>query len=433
MNWMLLLLLAAAPPKNDLAKKIDAYVAPYVQHHVFSGVILIGKGDEVAFARAYGHANAEFAVPNTVETRFAVASITKMFTSVILARLAEEKKLAATDLLAKWVPDFPSADRITIGHLANHRSGVRDPDDLRRIIRGNMTTAEVVDILKKKPLGSVPGETYSYTTANYAILAHVIERVTGKSYAQNIQQYVYDPAAMRDSGELATTTVVPRLATGYMPDPFGDALSVCGPEDTSWKTGGGSSYSTARDLMRFMRAFYGGKLFAAKPLEVWPASKIFNRTVSRASGAFPGANANVTYFVDDGITISVMANNYSPIAGTIAQDVAAMWFGEKYSTPETPKLAKTPPPIDPRVLGTYTLQGFPNPFTIVDRGGKAVVVWNQIRQSAFLPTETPNTWFMPLEWGTLELKPDADGGFTEGTWHAAWASGPLTVKRVMAH
>ena len=423
----LLIVLALATPlfASELAKKVDAYVAPYVQHQVFSGVILIGKGDVVVFAKSYGMANYEFSVPMTIDTRFPVASITKMFTSAILARLSEEKKLAESDVLAKWVPDFPSADKITIAHLAGHRSGVRDPESLRRIIRGNMTTADVVDVLKKKPLASVPGETYSYTTANYAILAHVIERVTGRAFADVIRDYVYTPAGMRDSGELITTTVVPRLVSGYIANPFGPGMSVCGPEDTSWKAGGGSSYSTARDLQRFVRAFYGGKLFQARPLDVWPTSKLFDKTVLRTSGTFPGANASITYFVDDGISVAVLSNTYSPIAAPMGGDLAAIYFGKPYKIPQKPKLANAP--FDPRMAGRYSLEGFPDGFTIAERGGRGVVVWNQIRQGALLPVAADKpTWFTPLDWGTLELNAD----YSEGTLVTPWASGPLKVKRV---
>src|SRR5262249_22121839 len=141
------------------------------------------------------------------------------------------------------------------------------------------TPKETVDILKKEPLGSEPGAVYDYTTANYAILAHIIERVTGKPYAEAVAEHVYRPAGMADSGELATTTVVPRLATGYMPDPFSDALSVCGPEDASWKLGGGASYSTARDLHRFARALYGGKLLGkVRAVDQFRHSPLFSRT-----------------------------------------------------------------------------------------------------------------------------------------------------------
>jgi CubicO group peptidase (beta-lactamase class C family) len=419
--------LAAAPSKRALVSAIDAYVAPYVRHHAFSGVVLVAHGDDVLATKGYGMANYEFGVPAAPGTRFAIASITKMFTTAILTRLYEEKKLSPDDKLAKWVPDFPSAGTITIGQLAAHRSGIRDPEKLRRTIRTNMTTADTVAVLKGEPLGSVPGETYSYTTANYAVLAHVIERVTGEEFARVIQQYVYAPAKMRDSGELSTTSLVPRLATGYMPDPYGDGVAVCGPEDTSWKTGGGSSYSTASDLHRFAHAFYGGRLFAANPREVWPVAKVFDRTIGRASGAFPGANAALLHFLEEDVTVVVLSNNYAPIVPTIAQDVAAMYFGEPYEI-RSVQLQPNPPAADPRIAGVYSLETRPNPFTIAIRDGRPFMSWNSARQSALIPLGA-NRWFIPLDWGTLTLERNADGGYEQGTMTAAWSDTALKVTR----
>ena len=415
----------AAPSPKELEKSISDYVAPYVKYNAFSGVILVGKGDEILVNKAFGNANYEFGVPNTPDTRFAIASITKRFTFVIINHLVDEKKVSLDDTLSKWVPDFPSADKITISHLLRHRSGIRDPEKLRRIIRQNFTTAEVVNALKTEPLGSVPGETYSYTTANFAVLAHIIERVTGQSYADVVKKYVYDPAGMSDSGELATTTVVPRLATGYMPDPFGNGLSVCGPEDASWKAGGGSSYSTTRDLMRFARAYASGKLLAEAQRAGWPDSKVFGRTVTRSNGSFPGANANLTYFPDQELTVAVLSNNYSPVAGTIAQDVAAMYFGEKYAIP-TVTPATNARPIDPRLLRSYEVENMPWKFTIRLRDGRPFVAWNEIRQEAMLPIG-PDQWFLPLDWAVLTLRLDANGQLAEGVLNGPWSEKPMKV------
>ena len=184
----------AAPGGADLAASVEAYIAPYAANHVFSGVILAARGDAVLFEKAWGMANYEFNVPNTLDTRFRIASITKRFTQIVVTRLAEDKKLSLSDPLARYVPSFPKADAITIDQLVNHRSGIRDPDKLRRVIAASYTPAEVVDLLAKEPLGSEPGKTYSYTTANYAVLAFVIEKVTGQTFAEAVRKYVYEPA-----------------------------------------------------------------------------------------------------------------------------------------------------------------------------------------------------------------------------------------------
>jgi CubicO group peptidase (beta-lactamase class C family) len=416
----------AAEIPADLASQIDAYLKPYVELNAFSGVVLVADGDRIVFEKGYGMANYEFGVPNTSGTRFAIASITKRFTGIIIQRLIDEKKLSAGDTLSKWVPDFPKADRITVEHLLLHRSGLRDPDKLRRTIRASRTTREVVDLLKVEPLGSEPGAEYSYTTANYSLLAHIIERVTGRPWSDVVRTYIYEPAGMKDSGELVTTSVVPKLATGYMPDPYGKGLAVCGPEDTSWKAAGGSSYSTARDLVRFTRALYAGKLLPGFESNVhFRTSDVLGKKAHSSSGSFPGASANLLSFRDEGVTVVVLSNNYATVPGAITRDVAGMVFGQKAPSPAV-KLASSPAPIDPRLLGTYAVEGRPWTLTISLHEGRPLLSWNEIRQSALLRVDG-DTWFSPLDWARFQLRFDESGTF-QGTMSMA-AMEPLRLIR----
>jgi CubicO group peptidase (beta-lactamase class C family) len=417
--------MAATATGSPLAQKIDTYVAPYVTHHAFSGVVLLAKKDEVLVNRPYGMANYEFNVPMTIDTRFRIASITKRFTHVIITRLVQDKKLSLTDPLSKFYPDFPKADKITVDQLVNHQSGIRDPESLRRVIPSSYTPADVVALLAKEPLGSEPGEKYVYTTANYAVLAYIIEKVTGKPYAEAMQEYVYGPAGMKDSGEITTVAVIPRLADGYMPDPYSSGIAVCGPEDSSWKAGGGSSYSTARDLHRFARAWYGGRLMnGVTPLEVIQHHTMFEKKYSDSSGSLPGANANLTYFPDDEVTVVVLSNNYSPVTGQIARDVAAIYFGQPYTVPQIPTPSATPA-TDPRLLGSWSLEGYPN-FTVIERNGRNVVVWNSSRQEVMIPLGH-DEYFVPLDFAKIKF---TFGDPPSATWDAPWSDHTLKVARV---
>ena len=428
----LLLLLShpptSTPPQKDLNRSIDSSVAPYVEYHAFSGVVLLARGDSVLAERSYGMANYELGIPNRTDTRFRIASITKWFTLIVVTRLANEKKLSLDDPLAKFAPAFPKADKITVSQLLYHRSGIRDPDKLRGIISASYTPAEVVDLLAKEPLGSEPGETYSYTTANYAVLAFIVEKVTGQTFAQVVRRYVYEPAGMIDAGDISTVGLVPRLASGYMPDPYSDCgVAINGPEDTSWKTGGGSGYATARDLHRFLRAFYGGKLLPSTPaIDFFPLKTAFGKRMSQASGSFPGANASMSYFPDDALSVVVLSNSYSSVTGAIARNIAAISFGEPYKIPSAPAVDGSKP-IDPRLFGTWSLEGFPNPFKIEMRHGRPVVFWSPVRQSAFLRV-SDDQYFMPLDWATAIFRFAADGS-AEGTWTAPWSDKPLKITR----
>ena len=183
-----------------------------------------------------------------------------------------------------------------------------------------------------------------------------------------------------------------------MPDPFSDGVSVCGPEDTSWKVGGGSSYTTAADLHRIVRALYAGRLMKASPFDVLPHRTMFGKRSFESSGAFPGANANLTYFPDDQLTVIVLSNNYAPVTSPIAKDVAAMAFGLPYEVPRVCSPASPPPP-DPRVLGEWVIEGYP-PATIVERNGRYVLVWTRARQEALIPLG-PGEYFLPLDFARM--------------------------------
>jgi CubicO group peptidase (beta-lactamase class C family) len=421
----------ALPGRDALARSIDALVAPFADYKAFSGVVLVAKGDEVLAERASGMASFELAVPNRPDTRFRIASITKRFTLLVLLQLVAEKRLSMDDSLAKFAPSFPKGDRITISQLVHHRSGIRDPERLRRTIPSSVTAAEVVDLLAKEPLGSEPGETYSYTTANYAVLSFVIEKVTGLRFSEAVRRRVYGPAGMKDAGDIETVSVVPRLASGYMPDPFSErGVAVCGPEDTSWKTGGGSGYATARDLHRFLRALFAGKLApkGTKPVDVFPTRKVLGRDAFTSSGGFPGASAAAIYFPEDELTVVALSNSYAPLAGVVAERAAALAFGE--NPPASAPKPALPGALDPRLAGLFELEGFPHPFTIEMRYGRPLVVWNAARQSALLRTGE-NEFFMPLDWATVTFR-FGEGGAVEGTFVSPWSEKPLKVSRPAA-
>ena len=424
-----LLALLSAPPEPDLGKAVDAYVAPYVAYGAFSGVVLAAKGDRVLLEKAWGMASYELAVPNTPATRFRIASITKRFTRIVLAKLAEEKKLSLSDPLSSYAPSFPKADRITLDQLVNHRSGIRDPEKLRRVIPASYSPREVVELLAQEPLGSEPGAVYSYTTANYAVLAFVIEKATGRTFAEVVKQYVYDPAGMKDSGDIVTAAVVPGLASGYMPDPYSDrGIAVSGPEDTSWKAGGGSGYSTGRDLHRFLRAFYRRKLLgpSVDPSGLFEQEELFGRKVLQSSGSFPGASAQMSYFPQEELAVVVLSNSSPPISGSIARNVAAMVLGQPYSNPSVPAGAGAKP-VDPRLFGSWNLETINNPFRIEARHNRTVLSWNMARQSAILRAGE-DTYFVPYDWATVVFRFSPDGN-VEGTWTAPWSDRPLKVTR----
>src|ERR1700674_6312 len=121
---LLLLLIQSSFAQSPKAKAIDDYIDPFAKAGQFSGVVLAAENGKVIYEKAFGLANADFKIPNQLNTRIGIASLTKGMTFVIVTRLIESGKISLNDKLSKYISDFPNGDRITIDMLVNHRSGI---------------------------------------------------------------------------------------------------------------------------------------------------------------------------------------------------------------------------------------------------------------------------------------------------------------------
>ena len=264
---------------------IDARVKEYVDAGLFSGVVLVSKGDAVVYEKAFGFADRTFKVPNTINTKFHIASVSKPITAAAVLLLAERGKLSLDDHVSKFVPDLPDGDRITIEELLTHYSGLADASSTPEYndwARFPQTPASLVEKLAKMPMRSEPGTKYSYSNSNYHLLALIIEKASGRSYGDFLDENIFKPLGMTGTAHHGDEkTIVDGLATGYLPK---DADAFEKPPYFDWtaKTGNGSLYTTAGDLLKFHRALQQGKLL--KP-ETVTASYGFGRQ-DRSVGMF---------------------------------------------------------------------------------------------------------------------------------------------------
>ncbi|MGD8814323.1 MAG: serine hydrolase domain-containing protein [Anaerolineales bacterium] len=238
---------------------LSGYLERLAEDHNFAGVVLFARGQAVLFHRSYGLASRSFNVQNTPDTRFNLASASKMFTAVAIAKLVEEGRLAYSDpigmyLDTDWVPQEVGAT-IQIGHLMSHTSGLgdywEDWDFYANTIR------ELVDYrpLMSYELAFEPGTDYLYSNSGYLLLGAIIESVTGDTYYDHIQRVILDPCGMADSGFFELDIPHPNLATGYYEDDEHNGelrsnalfLGVRGASD-------GGAWATASDMHRFVLA-----------------------------------------------------------------------------------------------------------------------------------------------------------------------------------
>lgn len=270
----------ALTPKT---KKIDDFISQFDKNNQFSGVVLISEEGKITYEKAFGVANADYKIPNQLNTRIGIASITKYMTIVILNRLLENKQISFADKLSKFVPDFPEGDKITIEMLARHRSGIQHrvmPPEAESL---PYTSAEFVEKVKQSKLAFEPGTKSLYSSAGFTVLARCLEIASGKSYAELIRQYVFNPAEMTDSLDFNGQMIMERRAQDYFLTPNGYVNASL--KDYSFLVGAGSVFSTAKDVYKFGNAILDGKFG-----EAVKTSLIGEKNVN-ASGATNGHRA----------------------------------------------------------------------------------------------------------------------------------------------
>jgi len=259
--WSFLFILVLVPEavlgQSPKAKEIDAYVTQFANAKQFSGVVIAAENGKVIYEKAFGMANADFKIPNQLNTRIGIASITKLMTVVVLNRLIEEKKITPEDRLSKYIPDFPEGDKITIQMLRSHRAGIQHrvmPPEQETVA---YTSAEFIEKVKQSKLAFEPGAQRLYSSGGYAVLARTLEIASGKHYAQLLQEYVFTPAGMNDSLDFNGEMIMERRAQDYLLDQNGYINAPL--KDYSFLVGAGSVFSTARDVYKFGEAVMDGK------------------------------------------------------------------------------------------------------------------------------------------------------------------------------
>ena len=334
-------------PDPALAREIDAFIDPYLTASSFSGTLLLAREDTILHHEGYGFADAERSIPNTPETKYQIASVSKSFTAAAVLLLEEQERLALDDPISRFLPEFPNGERITIEHLLAHTSGLARyvfQSDYAERSRRFHTTRDLVDWAASLPPSAAPGERYAYSNANYAVLAFIIERVSGMTFEGYLADAILEPLGLRDTGHRAGE--VPSeagVARGH--DLVGlDGLRPARPYDYSVATGSGSLYSTTGDLLRWIRSRTAGDLLAdstqarlaaetGSPLGyAWKRAEHVGRDAVTLTGwDGVGFGVRLLHFPDDSTTVIVLGNlNVSSIAGEIADGVASIAFGEPY-------------------------------------------------------------------------------------------------------
>jgi CubicO group peptidase (beta-lactamase class C family) len=250
----------------DAVAGVDALLSQMAKDGTFTGSVLIAEHDNALLNRGYGWADREGQIPNTPQTRFRLASVSKQFTAMAILILQSRGKLNIQDPICNHITNcYPTWKGITIHHLLTHTSGLARR--LWPILKYEAERPEFsnrslpIEFFDDSPLDSPPGERFSYSNPGYVLLACIIEQASGQSYEAFLQEAIFTPLGMRNTGYEHSSSA---LAAGYAdrqgttPDPF---------VEWSIPDGSGLLYSTVEDLFLWDQALYTERLLPRAQLE----------------------------------------------------------------------------------------------------------------------------------------------------------------------
>lgn len=334
----------------DLKKiepQIDELVKAYQDLDIFSGVVLLAENGKPLYHKAFGMADRKNKKPNTLHTKFDIGSMNKTFTETVILQLLEEGKLKLSDRLGQYLPGFPqvAAESISIDHLLKHTSGYGDyfTMDYFESPVSERNIAGLVERIKKMPLLFPAGEEQEYSNAGYILLGAIIEKVTGKTYHQNVKERIVIPLGLKDT-YVDDKYSVPDRAIGYMKTITGDLEDNQGFVELPNPDGG--FQSTTADILTFYREYhYGEKLLKREtkmldPLYRWMQDQRTTGAAIPHAGGFNGANTVNYEILRDNITLIVFANMDEPVAEQLGAGILAIIRGKEPQQPSIPAMQK---------------------------------------------------------------------------------------------
>ncbi len=343
---------------DPLGGKIDGLLSEAYPANAPGAAVRVTKAGTVILSKGYGFADVEKKVAVSTSTPFRLASVTKAFTATAVFMLAEKGLLSLDDPVTKHLPSLSqAAGPITVKHLLSHTSGLPDylsrPNSLQWA-QNDYTVAQLVEDIGSRPLAFTPGSNSTYSNSNYILLGAIIEKLSGKGYADFVDANIVKPLSLNSTACGGPWTDVPRLAIPYEParegggPPDWSRLVPARPYTRSALYAAGGCTSSVDDLSTFSDALAKGALIGKPSLAQslapmlltggrpgtmsqggWQADPISGRRAAQRGGALPGV---CTWFVtlpDEGVTVILLSNRTpgEPRCGALAVQVATLAVG----------------------------------------------------------------------------------------------------------
>lgn len=337
---------SAAPAAQGPAAKIDKTLNSLTEEEAFTGTVLVAQNGEVLLSQGYGLSDRDKNLPNTPQTKYGLASITKQFTAMAILMLQAQDKLNVQDPICRYISDCPTMwQDVTIHHLLTHTSGIpsfTDFDDYEATKATPSPPEQTIARFKDEPLDFPPGQRWHYSNSGYILLGYIIEETSGQAYETFLQQYIFEPLEMKNTGYDHNDGSLAAAYTGLQ-DQWREADFI----DMTVPYAAGALYSTVEDLYRWDQALYTEQLVSKDMLDLmftphaklpnvnlsygygWIVGEINNHQAVSHGGRTDGIATVIRRYIDNRVTIIVLSNRDTTAVENIADLIAYTVFEEQ--------------------------------------------------------------------------------------------------------
>jgi len=417
---LLFLVLQSCTHAQTLNKaKLDSFFVALNAHNQNMGSIAIAANGVVVYQNAVGYSqiNEKVKTPSTIKTKYRIGSISKMFTAVMIFQLIDEGKLTFDTPLATYFPQLPNAGKITIREMLDHRSGLHNltADSIYFTYMANpKPEAEMLAILAKQKSDFEPDTKAEYSNTNFVLLGYIIEKLTSKTYAEELKMRVTSKIGLTDTYYGAKINPAKNEAYSYN---YATQWIPATETDMSIPGGAGAVVSTPTDLVKFIDALFAGKLISPASLELMKTMRdnygmamfvapFGDKKGYGHTGGIDGFSSTLTYFPQDKVAIAYTSNGARYSTNDVAIAVLSIYFNRPFTMPvfdESKTITLNTAELD-KYLGKYSSTQIPLKFDITK---KNATLFAGVTSQSAVPLEAKGSdkFVYTMAGATLQFEP----------------------------
>ncbi|MHC1780223.1 MAG: serine hydrolase domain-containing protein [Bacteroidales bacterium] len=354
--------------------RLDKYFDVLEANNKFMGSVALSKNGEIIYSRTIGFADVENQIKAGVDSKFRIGSISKTFTSVLVMKAVEEKRIDLEQTINKYFPAIKNSEKIKIGHLLYHRSGIHNFTNDREYLTWNTvakTEKEMVEIIAKGGSDFEPDSKADYSNSNFVLLTFILEKAFKKSYSEILTKYITKPLELKNTYLGAKINSAEKESLSYR---FTGKWELMPETDISIPLGAGGIVSTPSDLVKFSDALFGGRLIKPESLERMKTViekfgiglvkiPFFDKIGYGHTGGIDGFTSVFSHFQDGNISYALTSNGTNFNNNLISLSVLSAIFNKPYEIPEFKNINLTSEELD-RYTGVYSSAQIPLKITV---------------------------------------------------------------------